>query len=288
MYVQHPFTKKWTRISLKVKNVGAIVFWSKNFSPLLDKLDIIEKTTTNLFFHFTVTANRELEFNTPDYRDAIRDFIFLTARYSSEQLIWRFDPICITDKLSYETHEERFVKCAEMLKGYARKCYVSFAHPYKKVAKNLQQIQQPLADLPTEGKKAYALKLAEVAETYGMQIYACCNDYLLSEKIRKASCINGNYLSNIFNTSIEANISPTRKECACTKSVDIGTYDTCAHSCMYCYANTDKDEAATAPLRQDPEWNSLGTNVRADEVELSINHQQAQIKYPGIRGDRIE
>jgi hypothetical protein len=82
------------------EDVGAIVFWSKNYGPLLPKLDTVEKTTKNLFFHFTITANRDLELRTPDHREAIKDYIHIAKRYSREHIIWRFEPICITDKLS--------------------------------------------------------------------------------------------------------------------------------------------------------------------------------------------
>jgi len=33
--VLHPYTKKWFRVSLKQEDVNAIVFWSKNYAPLL-------------------------------------------------------------------------------------------------------------------------------------------------------------------------------------------------------------------------------------------------------------
>jgi len=48
--VLHPFTRQWSRVSLKQEAVGAIVFWSKNYAPLLPKLDRIERTTKNLFW----------------------------------------------------------------------------------------------------------------------------------------------------------------------------------------------------------------------------------------------
>ena len=42
--VLHPYTKMMFRVSLKPEDVGAIVFWSKNYGPLLPKLDAVERT----------------------------------------------------------------------------------------------------------------------------------------------------------------------------------------------------------------------------------------------------
>ena len=40
-----------------------------------------------------------------------------------------------------------------------------------------------------------------------------------------------------------------REFCGCIGSKDIGEYNTCAHLCEYCYANTTK-EAAVANLQR--------------------------------------
>jgi hypothetical protein len=267
-YVQQPNTKKSKYVSLKPEDIGAIVFWSKNYAPLLNKLEAIEETTKNLFFHFTITANRELEFNTPDYKDSIKDYIFIARRYSPEQIVWRYDPICVTDKLSFEIHEERFVQCIERLKGYTRRCFISFVHPYKKALDNLKKYtDHVLIDLSRDRKREYAHCLSEWAESCGIRLYACCNDFLLSEKIMKGSCIDGAYLAEISRTPIDAQLAATRKECACTKSVDVGAYDTCAHGCVYCYANIDKDKAEAAQQRHHPEWNALDMQVDEKESE---------------------
>ncbi len=256
--VMQPYTKKLTRVSLMPGDVSAIVFWSKNYAPLLNKLEEIEKTTKNFFFHFTITANRELEPYTPDYRDAIKDYLFITRRYSPEQILWRFDPVCVTDKLSFEVSEERFAHCAELLKGHAGRCVISFMHPYKKVLVNLKKYAgHALIDMADRRKGDYACRLAERGESYGIRLSACCNDYLLSDMVSKASCIDGRYLTGIFKVPIDTRPAATRKECACTKSVDIGAYDTCAHGCVYCYANTDADKARSAQQRHNPEWSSL-------------------------------
>jgi hypothetical protein len=260
--VLHPYTKKWFRVSLALEDVDAIVFWSKNYAPLLPKLEKIEKTTKNLFFHFTITANKELELRTPDFRDAINDYIHLAKRHSPEHIIWRYDPLCITDKLPFAVYEERFIACAELLQGHARTCTVSFATPYKKVLFNMRKYtDHEFIDLPVEVKKAYAERLAGIAELYSIRLFACCNDFLLSDKIHKASCIDGRKLSLLSGAALDSRPAGTRKECACTKSIDIGAYDTCGHGCVYCYANTDQARALSAPGRHDPAWNALTADV---------------------------
>jgi Domain of unknown function (DUF1848) len=269
VFVKNPYSRKVTRISLAQAEVSAIVFWSKNYAPLISRLEEIEHSAKDLFFHFTITANAELERRVPSYRDAARDYRYLVRRYSPQKVVWRFDPICITDKLPFEIHEERFIRCAELLKGHARDCIISFAHPYKKVISNMRKYSEhALSELPPEKKRGYASRLAKTAGAYGITLHACCNDYLLSDAVKKASCIDGRRLTEVFGRQVSTLPAATRGECACTRSVDIGSYDTCAHGCVYCYANSDSEKAREAPMRQDPAWNALGTHaVEEEEAE---------------------
>jgi len=251
--VLHPYTRKRFRVSLKQEDVGAIVFWSKNYSPLLPKLDSIERTTRNLFFHFTITENTDLELRVPDVRDVVRDYLHLAKRYSPEHIIWRFDPLCITDKLSYEMHEERFASIAGQLQGHTSSCIISFAHPYRKMMNNLRKYtSHTLIPVTPEEQRAYAERLAIRAAAYGIRLLACCNDHLLSDAVGKARCIDGPKLSLLFGTELDTRSAASRKECGCTKSIDIGAYDTCGHGCVYCYANTDQEKASRAPAAIDP------------------------------------
>jgi len=256
--VLHPYTKKWFRVSLRQEDVGAIVFWSKDYAPLLPKLDAIERTTRSLFFHFTITANSDLELRVPDYREAIKDYIHIAKRCSSDHIIWRFDPLCITDKLSFETHEERFAACAGLLKGHTSSCIISFAHPYRKMMNNLKRYtDHALAPITMDEQRTYAERLAIRAATYGIRLLACCNDHLLSHAVGKARCIDGAKLSLLFGAVLDTRPAASRKECGCTKSIDIGAYDTCGHGCVYCYANTDQERASRAPAAIDPAGTAL-------------------------------
>ena len=265
VHVRNPYSGRSSRVSLAPGDVAALVFWSKNYAPLLPRLEEVEQTTKNLFFHFTITGNRDMEPGVPDPRDAIGDYRFLSRRFLPERVVWRFDPICITDKLSYEVHEERFLRCAEQLRGAVKRCIISFVHPYKKVLANMaRQTDHTLADLSLLQKRQYAVRLAAQAEHFGIRLFACCNDYLLCDAIGKSACIDGRYLSVLFQSALDTRPASIREQCACTRSVDIGAYDTCAHGCLYCYANADGERAGTAPSRHDPSWNALNSRVEEE------------------------
>jgi len=251
--VLHPYTKKMFRVSLKPEDVGAIVFWSKNYGPLLPKLEAVERTTKNLFFHFTITGNTDLELRVPDYREMVKDYIHIARRFSPDHIIWRFDPVCITDKLPFEVFDERFDACARLLNGVASSCIISFAHPYRKMLNNIRKYtSHTLVPVSTEEQTVFADRLAKRAARYGIKLLACCNDHLLSAAVGKARCIDGAKLSLLFGTALDTRSAASRKECGCTKSIDIGAYDTCGHGCVYCYANTDQERASRAPAAIDP------------------------------------
>ena len=271
VYVKNPYTGKPLRVPLTPDTVHSIVFWSKNFSPLISRIHEVERTTRNLFFHFTITGiPGDMEQNIPSHRECIDDLIYLVKRYSPRCVVWRFDPLVVTDRLSREFYIDMFSECAERLRGYIRVCYTSLVEPYRKITRNIRRYSDhTLIEMDIEEKRGLIHVLADVAKRYDIRLLVCCNDYLLYEGVSKGSCINGRYLSWVFNdhsTTLES--SPTRKGCACTKSIDIGSYDTCPGGCLYCYANTDKHRALKAYRTHNPEWNGLGFNLTRGKTFL--------------------
>ena len=70
---------------------------------------------------------------------------------------------------------------------------------------------------------------------------ACCDDELIEiSGVEKAHCINGSVLQRLKGEPCSlAKDYGQRKNCGCTESIDIGSYDLhpCHHGCIYCYAN---------------------------------------------------
>jgi hypothetical protein len=237
--VRNPYSGKVQEVSLRPGQAHSFVLWSKDFQPLLRRIEDVERNARNLFFHFTITGvPKALEQHTPDVKEAVRDFIFISKRYPPGHIVWRFDPIVITDRLPFEFFEESFARLAGLLKGHTTECYFSFMEPYKKVLRNFEKYtDHKLVELSVEEKQGYAKKLFAIARKNGLKLFACCNEYLVDENIGQARCIDGERLARLFSAmDLSARAAPTREGCGCARAIDIGAYDTCAHGCLYCYA----------------------------------------------------
>jgi hypothetical protein len=259
--VKNPYSGKVLEVSLRPGRVHSVVLWSKDFHPLLRRIEEVESRAPNLFFHFTITGvPKALEQHTPDVKDAVEDFIFISKRYSPAHIVWRFDPIVITDRLPFDFFEDSFARLAGLLKGRTTECYLSFMEPYKKVLRNFEKYtDHKLVELSIEEKQGYAKKLSAIAEKNKLKLFACCNEYLVNDNIGQARCIDGERLAKLFGDyELSAKPAPTREGCGCTRAIDIGAYDTCAHGCLYCYANSDKEKAKHFLKTFNPEQKGLG------------------------------
>jgi len=93
-------------------------------------------------------------------------------------------------------------------------------------------------------------EMADVAADWGISLASCAHDFLVSGKVTKARCIDPVFLARVADGPArkaaleELKTAPTRKDCGCVASRDIGAYDTCAHGCVYCYANSNPELAA--------------------------------------------
>lgn len=252
----NPFNGLKKEISLKPEDVDAVVFWSKNFGPLIGYLDEL-KSRYRLYFLFTITGLSGLledRVIAPD--EAVRQFIEMSRKFSPGHVQWRFDPIVITSVTGPEFYLENFVNLARRLQGYTLRCYISFATLYGKVQRNFRLLekQKGIRLIPWEEgeKREFANRLGAIAREYGIAVYSCCNDYLLGDYVIKGSCVDLNAINELYSCDIKAPLNPTRPGCGCYKSVDIGVYNTCPHGCYYCYANADLRKAQENYKSHDP------------------------------------
>lgn len=260
----NPFGGQQYEVSLLPQDVHAFVFWSKDYGPMLKYLPELESMGYDFYFHFTITGLPTVfENHVVPSKEAINTFKILFERYGSKRVIWRFDPIIISTITGADYYKAAFTEMASLLKGATERCYFSFVCIYEKVRKNLVKLEENnnvfCADPDSELKISLANDLAEIAGEYGITLYSCCGDYLVSGKIKKAQCIDGELLYTLFpHKPRQTKVNPTRKGCGCVVSRDIGAYDTCPHGCIYCYANINKDAAYKRYTTHDPDADILG------------------------------
>ena len=65
-----------------------------------------------------------------------------------------------------------------------------------------------------------------------------------------------------------------RKACSCHITCDIGAYDTCAHLCRYCYANTSREAVLQNRQRHDPRSPLLIGHLQPGD-QLRQAHQES-------------
>jgi histone acetyltransferase (RNA polymerase elongator complex component) len=124
--------------------------------------------------------------------------------------------------------------------------------------------------------------LSEIAKRHGMRMFSCCGDYLVNDRIQKGHCIDGSVIESLFFTEgLAYKEKPTRKECGCTESADIGTYDTCPHGCVYCYANMNKRRAVESFRNHDEDSAFLGYSKSQSDKWLALVSRASSPRFEG-------
>lgn len=240
--VRNPFnTKQVSKICLSPDVVDCIVFWTKNPLPLIERLQEIDDLGFKYYFQFTITSyDTSLEKKVPKKKSIIRTFQKLAEKIGKEKVLWRYDPILLTNKFSLEYHEKWFKYIAEKLNGYTNKCIISFIDMYKKCERNLKDI--PIDQINDQNKISLSRTFSSIASENGMSIESCAELLLLSNHgVTPGKCIDDKLISEILGQKISVEKDKSqRHECGCVASIDIGSYNTCKHECKYCYANYSK------------------------------------------------
>ena len=249
--VRNPMNSRLvSRVDMTRDNIDFIVFWSKDPSPMLSRLN--ELDGIDYCFQFTLNSyGMDIEPGVPRKGTYVIDvFRRLSERIGKERVLWRYDPILISKKYNVNHHLEYFSRLAEKLKGYTEICTISILDMYRKIstvaAKNGIRC-------PYESEAALiAAGFSDIAEKNGIHLAACCEPEF-SERygIQRSRCIDPELIERIKGCEISRDQDRSRREgCGCIACVDIGAYNTCRHGCVYCYAcgNRVSTEKSTAML----------------------------------------
>jgi hypothetical protein len=249
--VENPFSRKTRTLGFVPSDIHSIVFWSKNYAPLIESKIPLEDF--NLFFHFTINSPVSLlEPGVPPLADRLTQASKLADWRGPDKLMWRFDPVVVWEKNGIrENNLSSFLNIAgEMTRIGVRRLTISVMDRYRKI------------DMRTRGLAGFEFIYAAAAESaelirpyveaaleMGSEVSLCCEKELLAIlsplPVKQGKCINGELLNDLFGpgADLTADRGQRRKNgCGCTLSFDVGSYASqpCRNNCLYCYANPQK------------------------------------------------
>lgn len=278
----NPFNGKKSYIAYE--DTRFIVFWSKNPRPLLNHIDYLKERGIGCYVQYTLNDYEDegLERGVPPLEERIETFKLLVDRLGKGTVIWRFDPLILTDKINIDKILQKIENIGDQLYGYTEKFVFSFADimSYRKVKANLEHSHINYIDWTKEQMIEFAKKLVRLNEAKGWNYdLATCGEVVDLDGVEHNHCVDDRLmvrfghkstdLMNFLGVEIRndsafplfedraillednsyAIINKNNKDkgqrtaCGCMKSKDIGEYNTCPHLCEYCYANASKEVA---------------------------------------------
>ena len=227
-----------SRVPLSPQVVDAIVFWTKNPVPMLEHLS--ELKDYNYYFQFTLTPyDQDIEPGLPSKKDVlIPAFIALSKAIGYERVIWRYDPILLNRQYTIDRHIQSFQQMAQTLKGYTKKCVISFIDSYRNTARHKERLT--LKEIRTEDMYRIAGHFSGIARNCGMELSTCGEAVDLSPYGIEHGPLHRPpyYFTGLPGVhSMSERIPAREKNAAVCPVLIIGAYNTCINLCAYCYAN---------------------------------------------------
>lgn len=251
-----------------------IVFWSKNPEPFLPHLETLDHR--GLWYYFLYTLNdynaERLEPNVPGIDERIGTFIRLSRRIGKGRVVWRFDPLVLSDRITVEDLLRKIRRIGDRIAPYTKRLIFSFVdiEKYGKVRRNLKAGGfSGVREFSDAEVARFCTGLAALNRDWGLAITACGEQRDLSAYgIGRGQCISYELMEQEFcddrelmqflhpaeqkilaglteSTDVPRQLKDPgqRNTCRCIVSKDIGQYSTCMHLCAYCYANSSSATA---------------------------------------------
>lgn len=171
----NPFNGKPSYISYT--NTRFIVFWSKNPKPLLEHLPYLKERGIEWYLHYTLNdyVSERLEPGVAPLQERIDTFKRIVDYGGRGRVVWRFDPLILTDRIDEALLLEKIKGIAEQLKGYTEKLVFSYADilAYRKVKYNLEASGINYREWTEPQMLDFAKLLANLNRQFGFRLSTC-------------------------------------------------------------------------------------------------------------------
>ena len=256
------------QVSMRSQDVLGYLFWTRYARPFTDQLEALRDEGTPYIFQYTITGlGRDIEPYVPHRARAIEDFLAVSRDLPDPGCIqWRYDPIFLSDRYTTDFHRRNFAEIASALESATLVVNVSVVEPYLKA---IRRVADPSARYRTVsgGRHKSVLKrhptlpqvgsdlvpfleeLQSIAAQHGMELRSCCNpEWGLPPSQCCGLDLFAAFGQKVSNAVASQGPGPSRENCRCFKTVDIGMDNTCLAGCKYCYV-VDAHNTAIAHYR---------------------------------------
>lgn len=185
------------------ENMRFVVFWSKNPRPLLPYLHVLKERNIKCYVQYTLNDyEKERLEKVPSLSTRINTFKLLVEQLGKGAVIWRFDPMILTDDISVDDLLYKVRNIGDQLRDYTEKLVFSFADIaiYKKVKHNLDVNKISYHEWETDQMVEFAEKLSVMNRERGWNFQlATCSEKIDIEKygILHNRCIDGNLITRL-------------------------------------------------------------------------------------------
>ena len=175
--VRNPYNPlQVTRYFINHEIVDGIAFCTKNPLPFIPLLN--EIVDFRQYWHITITPyGTDIEPYVPPYASVIEGFKHISKLLNSQSMVWRYDPIILTNEYTVDFHFESFYKMAKSLKDYTDTVVVSFLDIFDKVAQNFPEGYRPSLDVQNKIIKEFL----SIARSHHMTLKTCGEEHIFKE-----------------------------------------------------------------------------------------------------------
>lgn len=171
----NPFNGKKSYVSYE--KTKFIVFWSKNPRPLLNHLDELKEKGIGCYIQYTLNdyENERLEKGVRPLTERIETFKLLVNKLGKGSVVWRFDPLILTETIGVDDLLRKIEYIGDSLFGYTEKLVFSFADiaSYRKVKTNLEKNNVPYIEWDETTMLEFASKLSELNKKWNYELATC-------------------------------------------------------------------------------------------------------------------
>lgn len=189
------------------QKVRFIVFWSKNPAPLIPYLERLRSRGINCYVQYTLNDYEAegLEPGVHTLEQRVETFRQLSEALGEYGVVWRFDPLILTNNIGIPELLRKVSYLAEKLHNYTDTLVFSFADisGYRKVGRNLTAHGIRYEEWTEAKMREFASRLSQLSQLnrecgWNLKLCTCAEKIDLSEfGIEHSRCVDNERIARI-------------------------------------------------------------------------------------------